>query len=101
MIRYTTPTHRIVFGDDVNVEDFDWLYATYQQNGKTIIEKSLEDMTAQENYLEFSFTQEETAMFSPVFDVKFQIRAGINDLAVATKIYSFRVSDVLKEGVLE
>ena len=98
MRRGTTPTN--TFTVDVDLRQATELYVTYQQNGETIFEKTLEDVTVTETAIEIALTQEETLAFSKGM-VQIQIRAKFLDgAALASNILATSVEQILKDGVI-
>ena len=82
-------------------EEIEVLYITYQQRGKTIIEKTIDDCTFGEGFLSTGLTQEETLMFESLVKVRIQIRARLKDgTATKSKIIETDVDTLLKDGVI-
>ena len=76
------------------------MYVTYQQNGETVLEKTLEDVTVTETAITIALTQEETLAFSNGM-VQIQIRAKFLDgAALASNILATSVEKILKDGVI-
>lgn len=101
MIRLTTPTHSFVFPENVDPAELDWLRLTYAQNGVILFEKRLADMTIDGQTVSIALTQEETKQFSPAYpNVQVQMRVGIGEAAMATKIFNVPVADVLNDEVI-
>ena len=104
MIRLTTPTHTFVFPENIDPAELDWLRLTYAQNGEILFEKELADMTIDGQTVSIKLTQEETKLFSAQnlnSYVQVQMRVGIGDTAMATKIYNVPVADVLNGEVIQ
>lgn len=96
MIRGTTPINK--FTTDTDLSNADKIYITYKQNGKTKVEKTKEDITFGEGFLQVKLSQEETLGFSER-SVDIQIRAKFLDgTAIASNIINTSVSKILKEG---
>lgn len=101
MIRLTTPTHIFTFPDNVNPSEIDWLKLTYAQEGRIVLEKDLKDMSIVGQTVSVTLTQAETKMFKVKKEpVQVQMRIGIGDTAMATKIYQVSVYDVLNNEIL-
>ena len=98
MIRGTTPTH--IFQTGADLSEAAVVYVTYAQNGKTVIEKSLEDgLTVEGSKITMKMTQADTLSLSPNYQVYIQIRARFEDgSAYATKKIKRDVEDILKDG---
>ena len=99
MIRGTTPTH--TFKTKVDLRGVDCLYVTYSQNGRTVLEKTLEDCTVEEDSIQTELTQQETLLFDdrsdmPVF-VQIRVRFP-NGKAMASKIIRTTAEKILKDG---
>lgn len=98
MIRGTTPTN--IFNVDVDLTTATAIYITYAQNGKTIFEKTIADITVEADKLTVTLTQAETLKFDDR-DVAIQIRAKFADgAAIASNIINTAVDEVLKDGVI-
>lgn len=67
MRRATTPTHTFTFPESVLIDSLGELRITYSQNGKTVLEKTLDDLTidTENNAVSYTFTQDETNLFAP------------------------------------
>lgn len=100
MRRGTTPTH--TFGTDIDLRTAEAIYITYEQGGKTVVEKTIEDMTIEEDSVAVTLTQEDTLAFEEKGGkVKIQIRAKFaNGSVVASNIISTPAEEILKEGVI-
>ena len=99
MRRGTTPTH--VFHTDIDLTGAEVIYVTYQQCGKTVLEKEIRDITVEADSLSVKLTQAETLRFrqNPEATVKIQIRARWADGdAVASNVIQTTTKEVLKEG---
>lgn len=101
MIRLTTPTHIFNFPNNVNPSELDWLKLTYAQEGRIVLEKNLSDMTISGQSVSVTLTQAETKKFKVTKEpVSVQLRVGIGDVAMATKIYQISVYEVLNSEIL-
>lgn len=101
MIRLTTPIHIFNFPNNIDPSTIDWLKLTYAQNNRVILEKELDDMTIDGQSVSVTLTQAETKLFKAEKDpVQVQLRIGIGDVAMATKIYQVSVYDVLNSEIL-
>ena len=98
MIRGTTPTN--IFNVDADMRTASAIYITYDQDGTTIFEKELEDITVEEKKLTVTLTQEETLKLKPM-KTRIQIRAKFpDDSAIASNIIETTASAILKDGVI-
>lgn len=97
MTRGTTPTH--TFTTDTDLTSATVLYITYQQGGKTVVEKTLDECTVTSESVTVVLTQAETLCFSDELPVKIQIRAGFEDGSrIASRIIAADVAKILKDG---
>ena len=97
MMRGTTPTH--TFTTDVDLTDAEVLYVTYKQNGRVVVEKTLEDVKVTAEAVTVRLTQAETLGFSPIGRVRMQIRARFADgTAIACDEIKADVKEILKDG---
>ena len=75
------------------------LFITYAQDGKTILEKTIADVTYDGEKITVPFTQDDTLAFQTAKHVEIQIRARFPDgSAVASNILKVPVERILKEG---
>ena len=83
MRRATTPTHSFTLPDEVSVDSLSKVMLTYSQDGNTILEKYLADLTvdSDNNKLSYKLTQDETNLFAPG-KALIQLRAKNNKQAV-------------------
>lgn len=67
MRRATTPTHTFTLPSSVSVDSLEKAILTYSQDGKTILQKNLSDLTtdSENNALFYELTQGETNLFAP------------------------------------
>ena len=80
------------------LDDFDVVYVTYSQSGRTVLEKNKNELEATDSGFRLIFSQADTLCFSPG-PVKIQIRAKLRDgNAVASDIISTTALEVLKDG---
>jgi hypothetical protein len=99
MYRGTTPINKFIV-TDIDLSDAVAVYITYKQNGKTVIEKTMEDIEFEEGYLQVRLTQEETLKFKDHV-VYIQIRARFFDgSAIASNMIRTSVNNILKDGVI-
>ena len=105
MTRGTTPTHTFTLPDDLKTATLSALYITYAQGSKTVLEKTLSDVTINGGVITCTLTQADTL----AFDVKnqvcncdkvnIQVRIKTSDgVAMASDIMRIPVMDVLKDG---
>ena len=98
MWRGTTPVHTFTLPEGVVLDDFDVVYVTYSQSGRTVLEKNKNELEATNSGFRLFFSQADTLCFSPG-PVKIQIRARLRDgNVVASDIISTTALEVLKDG---
>lgn len=84
-----------------NGEDVEVIYITYQQRGKTIVEKTFADCSFGDGFVSIGLTQEETLLFESLVRVRIQIRARLKDGTVTkSNIIETDVDKLLKDGVI-
>ena len=99
MRRGTTPTH--TFTTDSDLTGAEVIFVTYQQFGKTVLEKTIDEITVEAGAITVKLSQAETLLFSEKPDeaVRIQIRARWPDgSAVASNIVQIPAKEILKEG---
>lgn len=99
MIRGTTPPITITVIEDLDIENADTAFLTFEQNGVNVLEKSLEDISIDGNSFICQLSQQETLAFS-VGQLYFQLRFRISGQAYATPKFIETIYDVLKDGVI-
>ncbi|KXI16087.1 hypothetical protein HMPREF3230_01224 [Gardnerella vaginalis] len=96
MYRGTTPTN--VFRTDVDLENASVLFVSYKQNGKVVLEKSLEDVSVKKTLVTVNLTQKETLLFQNGI-VTIQIRAKFPDnTAIASNLIRTTAEEIVKDG---
>lgn len=96
MYRGTTPTN--VFRTDVDLENASVLFVSYKQNGKVVLEKSLEDLSVKKTLVTVNLTQKETLLFQDGI-VTIQIRAKFPDnTAIASNLIRTTAEEIVKDG---
>lgn len=96
MYRGTTPTN--VFRTDVDLENASVLFVSYKQNGKVVLEKSLEDVSVKKTLVTVNLTQKETLLFQDGI-VTIQIRAKFPDnTAIASNLIRTTAEEIVKDG---
>lgn len=95
MYRGTTPTN--VFRTDVDLENASVLFVSYKQNGKVVLEKSLEDVSVKKTLVTVNLTQKETLLFQDGI-VTIQIRAKFPDnTAIASNLIRTTAEEIVKD----
>lgn len=97
--RGTTPTLLITTNGIKDLSQCDVLWITLKQ-GNTEITKEKSDLTISGDEIELSLTQEETLLFKAGSSVSLQLRALIGTEAVASDIKTFRMEDIIKDGII-
>lgn len=95
MFRYTTPRHTFTFPQDPST--YQQIRITYKQLDDIVLMKEKDDMHfGEKNTAYYNLTQEETALFIPNIDVKFQAHVQAQDGNVyASEEMILRIKDVL------
>ena len=79
------------------------LYITFQQNGTTVLEKTLDDVSydREAGVIDLMLTQEDTLCFNAKEPLWVQLRLRDNlDNAVASEPMRVDVGDIFKDGVI-
>ena len=94
--RGTTPTNTFKTNIDLTGAA---VFLTYSQRGKTVLEKTGEDLTVSEDAVVTRLTQKETLGFAATERVRIQIRYVFPDgTAGASNIMTAEVGEILKDG---
>ncbi len=98
MWRGTTPIYTFSLPDGVKLEDFTVAYLTFAQNGRTVLEKTIDELEPSNDGFQLSFSQADTLCFK-AGPVKIQFRAKTSDgTSIASNIISTTAQEVLKDG---
>ena len=76
-------------------EEIEVLYITYQQSGKTVIEKTLADCSFADNKVLVKLSQEETILFDTNRIIRIQIRIRLKDGTVTKSNVITSTTDIL------
>lgn len=96
MYRGTTPIN--IFRTDVDLTNASVLFITYKQNGKIVLEKSIDEVKIQKEIVTVSLSQKETLLFTEGI-VTIQIRAKFPDgSTIASNLIRTSAKEILKEG---
>lgn len=95
MTRGTTPVLIVRLPREI---EFDTLYLTFKQAGKTVVEKTLEEVMIDGMNIYVTLSQAETLAFNGLSDVLFQLRGKVGERAYASNIVQCSVDDLLKDG---
>ena len=100
MRRGTTPTH--TFDVDTDLRGAEVIYITYEQCGKTVLEKTIDDIeTLGEEQISVKLTQEETLRFLDRSDAPVLIQVAARwptGDTVRSNVIRTNVEAILKEG---
>lgn len=96
MIRGTTPTH--TFTLPMQASNLTECYITYAQDGETILEKDLEDLTQTGNTVSFTFTQAETLLFKTNVPTEIQLAVKMQGNVLRSEIMSIDTERILKDA---
>lgn len=95
----TTPTHEFAVTEDFTGATK--CYITYQQFGKTVLEKDIDDVTITATKITTTLTQEETLKFDESAEVEMQIRIKMPDgSAHKSEVIKTTTDELLKEGAI-
>lgn len=84
-----------------NREDIDVIYITYQQSGRTIIEKTVSDCVFRDGKILVDLSQEDTLLFNNSYIIQIQIRIRLkNGVATKSNIINVNTDELLKKGVI-
>ena len=96
MKRGTTPTNTFKTNIDLTGAA---VYVTYSQRGKTVLEKTGEDLDVSAEAVVTRLSQRDTLGFAATEKVRIQIRYVVPDgTAGASNIMAVEVGDILKDG---
>lgn len=100
MIRGTTPTH--TFRLSIETNTITELRITYVQLGKTVVEKTENDVKLGEKSISLTLTQEESLQFRAGSEVEVQLKVLTNvGTVLASPVISLTVGKILNTEVLE
>ena len=98
MRRGTTPTHTCTIPSSLEVSTLSEIYITYTQFGRTIIERTIDDIEIDGQQLKVNLSQAETLSFK-VGKARMQIRAkSAIGKTYASDIKEIIVQEILKDG---
>ena len=94
----STPTFTI--RTDVDLTGASALFITFEQSGRIVLEKTLEDCTISSDKIVVQLSQEETFLFKETITsaVKVQIRAAVGDTRYTSNEMNLKVSRAIKKG---
>lgn len=103
MIKGTTPTLHFNIPIDTNTIKSAEIVLQYVDNNKTVtIERTLEECTIGEKFIEAMLTQEETLALPAPAIAKAQIRVlTLEGVAMASMPFEVSIKELLKESVIE
>ena len=94
-------TCRNIFSLPFNENDIDVLFITYQQNGKTVFEKTKDDCEFTDGHVSVLLTQEDTLKLLNESIVKIQIRLKlVNGTVTKSRVIETYTDIVLKNEVI-
>lgn len=98
MRRGTTPTLTFTLPEEIDIAE---MYVTFSQNGKTVLEKSKDEVIIDGKIVVINLSQEDTLNFDDRATMKIQIRIrDISGNAMASDFIHARVDGILKDGVI-
>lgn len=95
MIRGTTPVVTLRLPMEIT---FDVLFVTFKQGNEMVLEKSKSEVQIEGAAIIIPLSQQETLRLHSNYDVRVQLRGKVGEIAYASKIVRFSVSDLLKDG---
>lgn len=98
MIQGTTPVHAFHVGIDTDL--IDKVRISYEQNGKIVLRKEMEDCQIDDGSVTTKLTQEDTLKFDAPGNVRIQIHALIGEESIVSKPVSVPVYILLDKVVL-
>lgn len=101
MRRATTPTHIFTLPESISISEATEAQIIYSQNGASILEKNMKDITVdgENNTFELSLSEEETNLFAPG-KALIQVRLKIEDAVLASQMIFLNVKPILNSEVL-
>ena len=103
MIKGTTPTLQFNLPIETSTLKSAEVYVQYVDNNKEVtIVRTLDECEVGENTITARLTQEETLQLPAPSNVEIQLRVlTVDDVALASVIFTTTVKRLLKEGVIE
>ena len=99
MIRGTTPT--LTFTLPIQADTITLLNIAFSQRRRIVFEKSLDDVETYDNTIKVTLSEAETLkLMSDGSDVEIQLRVGVGDVRLASKIFRDSVDRLIKDGLL-
>ncbi len=104
IIRGTTPTNRFRLPEELHGIRFALVRITYEQGGRVLINRELENCLPTDGRIEVTLTQEETLALRDERDVEVQVKfktlAGTEETVFASKIQRIPVGKSLSEELM-
>ena len=98
MIRGTTPTH--IFKLPIDTSEICKVRITYRQSGKTVLEKTEQDITMDGDTISYQLTQEESLTFGTA-NAELQVKVLTSSGNVmASNIIKLSIGEILNTEVL-
>lgn len=100
MFRGTTP--KFTFRLPIETDTITALCVSFRQVGNQSIEKTLDDCVLDGNTLTVALTEEETLSLraSMARPLEIQLRVGVGETRMASKVFRVNVEQILKDGAL-
>ena len=100
MYRGTTPS--LIFNLPIDPTTLTQAWITISQNNNVVINKTLAECQIQDTSIICSLSQQDTLLLQKRIDAQVQLRVLTEGGdALASPIYSVKVQDILKDGVIE
>lgn len=97
MYRLTTPLH--IFHVPFETNNIEKLRISYKQDGKTVLEKTENDVTFGDKTISVTLSQSDTALFKALL-AKVQLRVKIGSKVMASNYITINVNEVFSTEVL-
>lgn len=97
MYRLTTPLH--IFHVPFETNNIEKLRISYKQDGKTVLEKTENDVTFGDKTISVTLSQSDTALFKALL-TKVQLRVKIGSKVMASNYITINVNEVFSTEVL-
>lgn len=97
----TTPTHVFVIPDDMPMDEIEWIRWTYDQAGRTVLEKTLSDVEIEGQVMSVTLTQAETKLFDSYLPITVQLRVGFQGQSFPSEEFTIAKISTLNDEVIE
>lgn len=98
MYKGTTPT--MAFKLPFDASELDKINIAFSQNGNVVFDRGLDGCTIDGKEVIIVLTEAETLLLDDKVSVEIQLRAGIGEQRMASRIFTLDVGKILKDGAL-